>query len=150
VNQIRVLRQLSKTPGFTNLAEIFETGDSLILVSEFTRGRRLLDMIKEGVLTDLDVLLIVRSLLERLATLNQLQIMHRNVKPNNIVVCMNENGISEVIMHGFGLAARISSSDTITKCGTPGFIAPEIYRASEAAYSSSCDVFSAGVLFYIL
>lgn len=40
----------------------------------------------------------------------------------------------------------------VNRCGTPGFVAPEIFEASEryARYGVECDVFSAGVIYYIL
>jgi serine/threonine protein kinase len=37
---------------------------------------------------------------------------------------------------------------SILKCGTPGFIAPEIFL--DQKYNEKCDIFSAGVIFYIL
>lgn len=41
---------------------------------------------------------------------------------------------------------------SIIRCGTPGFVAPEILLSSgkDASYGVECDIFSAGVIFYIL
>jgi serine/threonine protein kinase len=38
------------------------------------------------------------------------------------------------------------------RCGTPGYVAPEIlrYRDGDAFYSEKCDIFSVGVIFFIL
>jgi len=54
----------------------------------------------------------------------------------------------------FGLATYVKQEKYIYyRCGTPGFIAPEIIcRKKEdlSQYSEICDIFSAGVIFYIL
>ena len=57
----------------------------------------------------------------------------------------------------FGLSNYVSNKNNpLYKCGTPGFIAPEIFQHSQtSSFSSSrfcnkCDVFSAGVILYIL
>lgn len=55
----------------------------------------------------------------------------------------------------FGLATYITLKKNqmlFTRCGTPGFVAPEIinYEKSFPIYNEKCDIFSAGVIFYIL
>jgi len=38
------------------------------------------------------------------------------------------------------------------RCGTPGFVAPEVlqYKEGDPIYGTKCDIFSAGVIFYLL
>jgi serine/threonine protein kinase len=38
------------------------------------------------------------------------------------------------------------------RCGSPGFVAPEIlnYKENDPLYSNKCDIFSTGIIFYIL
>lgn len=54
----------------------------------------------------------------------------------------------------FGLATRVDEKDYLFKrCGTPGYVAPEIINSPSTGnvrYDTKCDVFSAGVIFYIL
>jgi len=52
----------------------------------------------------------------------------------------------------FGLAGVIKSpTNRFTKCGTPGFLAPELFTcAKNEKYDEKCDVFSTGVVFYIM
>merc|ERR1712226_989767 len=54
----------------------------------------------------------------------------------------------------FGLATLMDVDDYLFKrCGTPGFVAPEIISANandKVKFTPKCDIFSAGVIFYIL
>lgn len=53
----------------------------------------------------------------------------------------------------FGLAEKIDSPELLfVRCGTPGYVAPEIanLKDSNSRYGSICDLFSVGVIFHIL
>ena len=54
----------------------------------------------------------------------------------------------------FGLATHADVPEYLFKrCGTPGFVAPEVVNApsdENIHYSPKCDVFSAGVIFYLM
>lgn len=60
----------------------------------------------------------------------------------------------EVVIVDFGLAEYINSEKFLfTKCGTPGYVAPEILNMnleSQDRYTEACDVFSLGCIFHIL
>ncbi len=78
--------------------------------------------------------------------------MHRDIKPENIVL-RKSNNITDIILVDFGLATKSDIPKFIfTRCGTPGFVAPEIanLKNSNSKYSTICDVYSLGVLFHIL
>ena len=60
---------------------------------------------------------------------------------------------TDLVLADFGLATFLDCSDILFKrCGTPGFVAPEIltYKETEPFYDAKCDIFSAGVIFYLL
>ncbi len=76
--------------------------------------------------------------------------MHRDIKPENIML-RGKTGLNPVLVD-FGLAADIDSDDYMFyRCGTPGYVAPEIatYKKGEKL-TSECDIFSLGVIFHIL
>jgi serine/threonine protein kinase len=52
----------------------------------------------------------------------------------------------------YGLASFISEPEFLYKrCGTPGFVAPEIIKLkNKQRYDEKCDIYSIGVIFYIL
>lgn len=84
--------------------------------------------------------------------------MHRDLKPENMI-------LKEKVQKGkleqcnlkvvdFGLATRYDAKEYLFKrCGTPGFVAPEVINApsnENIHYDAKCDVFSAGIIFFLL
>jgi serine/threonine protein kinase len=66
------------------------------------------------------------SLLIALKDLKSLRVVHRDIKPDNILVSYN---LATVKLVDFGLATSIDEPNYIfIRCGTPGYVAPEILR----------------------
>lgn len=69
---------------------------------------------------------------------------------------MTTGGIEENTLKlvDFGLATYADEAEYLFKrCGTPGYVAPEVVNAASDEnihYSTKCDVFSAGVIFYLM
>src|SRR3954470_4950347 len=79
-----------------------------------------------------------RQSCEALAYVHEQQIVHRDVKPQNLIC--GENG---VVLVDFGVATQLDASDTGTVgVGTPRFMAPEVFAGG--AVSARSDVFSLG------
>ena len=70
--------------------------------------------------------------------------IHRDLKSENLLI--NEAFTGKVA--DFGLARRENTEETMTVCGTPSWVAPEIIRGEQ--YSHSCDVYSFAILFWEL
>ena len=77
--------------------------------------------------------------------------MHRDLKPENLLL-KNKYDDSHIIIADFGLATFLDEQILFKRCGTPGFVAPEVlsYNDGDKFYDVKCDVFSAGIIFYIL
>lgn len=82
--------------------------------------------------------------------MHKYKVMHRDIKPENIML-RGKNGLNPVIAD-FGLAADTESKDYLFyRCGTPGYVAPEIITCQKGQkLSTSCDIFSLGLIFHIL
>lgn len=87
--------------------------------------------------------------------------MHRDIKPENIVF-LKKNELYDLKVIDFGLATftdveKLNNFNKIfryifTKCGTPGYVAPEILsvKSKNQKYTPLCDIFSIGVIFHKL
>lgn len=141
-------------PHILRLDELHETKNSVYLVMEMLSGGELLNKILDKKLTKAeDVRKIMGNLVSALAYLDKKNIMHRDLKPENVILKNNED-LSNICLVDFGLATKVDAKEYIFKrCGTPGFVAPEIINASSEEnikFSTKVDVFSAGIMFYLM
>lgn len=91
---------------------------------------------------------VIRDILTGLAYLDSKQIMHRDIKPENVILREEEN---RWVISDFGLAAKSNEDYLYDKCGTMGYIAPEIMQLSEnSKYAQACDTYSLGIIAYQL
>ena len=76
--------------------------------------------------------------------------MHRDIKPDNILIYSIEDSSNyEVRIADLGLVAFCPNNQPqFLKCGSPGYLAPEIF--SMEGYSYKADVFSLGSVFFSL
>lgn len=75
-------------------------------------------------------------------------IMHRDLKPENLILSAAGED-TNVKIADFGLATYIESDNQLYKrCGTPGYVAPEVL--ADQVYDGKVDIFSAGVILFVL
>jgi serine/threonine protein kinase len=155
INEIEIM-QAVKNPYIMNLEELHESKNSIYLVLELLEGGELFNHISsKNNIGLVDVHRVMRCLLEALAYLADRKIMHRDLKPENMI--LKDKGKLEnctLKLVDFGLATVCDIPEYLFKrCGTPGYVAPEIINApsnENIHYTPKCDVFSAGIIFYIL
>lgn len=75
--------------------------------------------------------------------------MHRDIKPKNIILNIQEKKIDLKIVD-FGLSVKLEPNKELKKCGTPGYVAPEIINLKNGKYGLESDIFSLGCVFYKL
>lgn len=156
VNEIEVMKDLVHE-NIMNLNEIHESKNSIYLVLELLEGGELFNYIADkGGLSAKDYYRVIKCILKALTYMATKGIMHRDLKPENMIlknkVDKLENGVLKLV--DFGLATKFDIPEYLFKrCGTPGFVAPEVINApsnENIHYDPKCDVFSAGIIFYIL
>lgn len=155
INEIQVMQKLQH-PYIMNLEEVHESKNSIYLVLELLEGGELLNYISSKQNLGLrDYWRVMKCILEALAYMDEKKIMHRDLKPDNMI--LKENSQLQhctLKLVDFGLATVYDVPEYLFKrCGTPGFVAPEVINApsnSNIHYTPKCDVFSAGIIFYIL
>ena len=150
--EIEIMKLLKGHKRVLELYEIHETRNSLYFVIEYLAGGELLKRIKsKRFYNENDAVKLMRNILEGLQYIHNKGIMHRDIKPSNILLTSEEND-EDVKIVDYGLATECNSNQKENKkCGTPGFVAPELFKVKECInYNEKCDIFSTGVVFYIM
>jgi len=147
-NEIAVLRKI-KHPNIVQLYEIYDCTDKLYLVMELVTGGELFDRIVEkGSYTERDASQLVVQIVSAVDYLHSLNIVHRDLKPENLLY-KSRDADARIMLSDFGLSKLLQSDKMMkTACGTPGYVAPEVLM--RMPYTSSVDVWSIGVITYIL
>jgi serine/threonine protein kinase len=133
---------------------VFETLDNVVLELELLDGTDLFRYISaKQNLSEVEAAHIMYDILSCLDAMKTIGIAHRDIKPANILMANkgDQSGIN-VKLGDFGMATFVGKDNLVRgRCGTPGYVAPEILEAKKnGAYENTVDMFSAGVLLYIL
>merc|ERR1711993_225295 len=152
-------------PNIIQLIEYFEETERFYLIFEKVSGGQLLDHIQtRKFFTEQEAANIIRDVASALEFLHSKGIAHRDLKPEN-VLCIWSDRLTPVKLCDFDLGSGIKfhsggSSDTtpllLTPVGSAEFMAPEIVEAfiedteEDFKYDKRCDLWSLGVMMYIL
>ncbi|XP_061466321.1 serine/threonine-protein kinase 33 isoform X2 [Rhineura floridana] len=140
-----------------HLEQVFETPKRVYLVLELCEDGELKEILqRKGQFTENETRHIIQSLASAIAYLHRKDIVHRDLKLENILVKSSdideENEIKlNIMVTDFGLAVqKMGGSESMfqSTCGTPIYMAPEVISAHD--YSQQCDVWSIGVIMYML
>lgn len=151
-NEIIVLKRVSQ--GHNNiltLVDYFESLNNLYLITDIALGDELFDRIyNKGSFYESDASSIIRSIVSGVAYLHSHGIVHRDLKPENLLFrTMDED--SDLLIADFGLSRIIDEEQfriLTTTCGTPAYMAPEIFKKS--GHGKPVDVWAIGVITYFL
>lgn len=144
-------------PHIVKLYEVFEDTKNYYLVMELCTGGELFDRIvaeaekrEDGLaFTEASAATYMTQILGAMSYLHSNNFVHRDIKPENFLM-QNEEDKAAIKVIDFGLAKKftIGSSDVMkTKAGTPYYVSPQVLSGS---YDEKCDVWSCGVIAYIL
>merc|ERR1712209_8366 len=152
-------------PNIIQLIEYFEENDRFYLIFEKVSGGQLLDHIQtRKFFSEQEAASIIRDVSSALEFLHAKGIAHRDLKPEN-VLCVYRDALTPVKLCDFDLGSGIKfhsggGSDTtpllLTPVGSAEFMAPEIVEAfiedteEDFKYDKRCDLWSLGVMMYIL
>lgn len=123
----------------------------MYLVTDLALGGELFDRIcRKGSYYESDAADLIRATLSAVAYLHDHGIVHRDLKPENLLFRTPEDN-ADLLIADFGLS-RIMDEEQFhvltTTCGTPGYMAPEIFKKS--GHGKPVDVWAIGVITYFL
>jgi hypothetical protein len=140
--EAEVLRSLDH-PGIVRLLDVLDDGDDIVLVMPYLSGGSLHDRVTmSGPLRPEEVSIIADRLLDALAAAHRQGVVHRDVKPANVL--FGADGTAHLVDFGVAVSRDVTQglTATATVLGTPGFMAPEQAQGHPATAAS--DVFSLG------
>ena len=133
-------------PGLCRIYEIGEVAGQPFLVMQLLRGQTLND----AGLDQRECLMVIRDVARTLHDVHRAGLIHRDLKPGNIMICRDGEGKPQPIVLDFGLA-RLQDKSGLTMTGeilgTPGFMSPEQARG-ETGVSDLTDVYGLGATLY--
>ncbi|PRW61339.1 Pkinase-domain-containing [Chlorella sorokiniana] len=158
-------------PNVVGLKEYFVQNNRVYLVMELLQGGELLDsVLEQGHYSEADARTVFRQVVLAIQYIHSQGIVHRDLKLDNLLLVTPGN-ISNIKIVDFGFArkehagsaGRLNNMQTV--CGTPGYIAPEVIRGimqpsgdpvkegcedPNHHYGPPCDLWSAGIVLYML
>jgi fused-like protein len=144
--EIAILRQLDHE-NIILLLDFFETPRDIVVVTEYAPHGELLNILKDDAsLAEPTVRAIAAQLAGALHYLHSRRIMHRDMKPQNVLV--SSNGVIKLADFGFARALSASTVLLTSIKGTPLYMAPEIYQ--DRRYDPSADAWGLGVMLFEL
>lgn len=157
VREITLLQEM-KHHNIVQLEDVYEDAEYLHLVTNLCKGGELFDKILEksssnnGVpcFSEDEAARVIHQILTAVSYMHKRGVAHRDIKPENILFDTKDED-SPIKIIDFGLARKhygsLGEPPMKTVVGTPYYIAPEVLRRK---YDSSCDLWSVGVIAYIL
>ncbi|KAJ8259162.1 hypothetical protein COCON_G00181740 [Conger conger] len=145
-NEIMILKMVNH-PNILQLIDTFETRKEYFIIQELATGGDVFDWIlDQGSYTERDASNVIRQVLEAVAYLHSLNIVHRNLKLENLMY-YTENNHNKVVLRDFYLS-KFENGSITEPCGTPEYLAPEV--VARHRYGRPVDCWAVGVIMFIL
>ena len=149
-NEVEALIRLSHPSLVRVMSYGFLPDDRIYLAMELLDGIGMDRYLRrEGRLDVIEAIPFMRKLVDTLAHCHQHNVLHLDLKPNNIII--TDVHEPELKVLDFGLAALVEnqlSVESRSLAGTLQYMAPELLTQYDDAISPRCDLYAVGVIFY--
>ena len=150
IKQINILKTLDH-PNIIKVYEFYSTDRYIYIINELCTGGELFNKIVEVKhFTESTACYIMRQLLSAVAYCHDKGVIHRDLKPENILIESSEEKDKEyfhIKIIDFGTCEILKKKKLTEQIGTSFYIAPEVLKNG---YNEKCDLWSCGVILYIL
>ena len=147
-NEIEIIKKLDY-PNILKIYEFFSMNDNIYIITEYCPNGELFKYIVDGFkFTEVHICAIIYQLLLTVYYCHINKIVHRDLKPENLMINGKDKDNHFMIkVIDFGTATIFKKSKMKTKIGSGYYMAPEVLNRS---YNEKCDLWSVGVIMYIL
>lgn len=141
-------------PNSLKLYRVYEDDFYFFLVTEYLDGGTLIRRLKNRRAEESLCVTVITALLNVIVELNKYNLIHRDIKPTNIMFALDEEGKEIVKLIDFGLCADFTDHSETThlkdKSGTVCYLAPELigWDLLNKLYGKQVDVFSIGMILF--
>ena len=116
-------------PGILNVFEMFQMPEKIALIMEFVEGGDLYQLIKvKKRMNEKEAAILIYKMIEALNALHKAGFVHRDLKLENIMLANKTHDDYQLKLVDFGFAEQINEKELKSKAGTPGYIAPEVFK----------------------
>lgn len=150
--EIRILKEL-RHENIVRLLDYQEMGGCIYLIMEYCNGGDLAEYLQtKGTLSEDTIRVFVLQIARAMKVLQSKGILHRDLKPQNILLCHPEGRKSSSIntsvkIADFGFARHLQlNTMAATLCGSPMYMAPEVIMSQN--YDAKADLWSIGTIVY--
>jgi CheY-like chemotaxis protein/predicted Ser/Thr protein kinase len=141
--EAEICRKLSPHPGVVQLLDTVEDEGKVILIQEYVEGKDLQELLEEELPPEFSEMVILQ-LIDVVAHAHKQRVMHRDIKPNNIII--RPDGVLKLL--DYGAAKLLKEKDiSATMVGSRPYMAPEQIMGKSERRS---DIWAIGVLMYLL
>ncbi|XP_041329440.1 serine/threonine-protein kinase 36 [Pyrgilauda ruficollis] len=143
--EIEIVRDLHH-PNIIQMLDSFETAKEVVVVTDYAEGELFQILEDDGNLPESQVQTIAAQLISALYYLHSHRILHRDMKPQNIL--LGKDGVVKLCDFGFARAMSIHTMVLTSIKGTPLYMSPELVE--ERPYDHTADLWSVGCILYEL
>lgn len=149
INEIEILKQLDH-PNILKVLEFHLDVDKFYIITDYCKEGELFNEISEKqIFTEKQTEFIIYQVLQAVRYCHKMKVLHRDLKPENIMITEREpDGLLHVKIIDFGTAKLFDDGKKQkAMVGSSYYMAPEVIRGK---YDEQCDLWSVGVIMYIM
>uniref|UniRef100_A0A8C4MTL5 Serine/threonine-protein kinase 17B n=1 Tax=Equus asinus TaxID=9793 RepID=A0A8C4MTL5_EQUAS len=151
LHEIAVLELAKSCPHVINLHEVYENASEIILILEYAAGGEIFNLCLPEVaemVSENDIIRLIKQILEGVYYLHQNNIVHLDLKPQNILLS-SIYPLGDIKIVDFGMSRKIGNACELREImGTPEYLAPEILNYDPI--TTATDMWNIGIIAYML